>query len=44
MNAWDGYEESQVGVSGGCGGPDMCIEGFGGYGGPQVGVNGLVWV
>ena len=24
-----------------CGGPDMGIEGYGGYRGPQMGVNGL---
>ena len=28
----------------GCVGPGICIEGFGGYGGPQMGVTGLGWV
>ena len=28
-------------VLGGCGGPEIGIEGFGGYGGRQMGVNGL---
>ena len=29
---------------GGCGGPEMGIEGIGGYGESQMGVNGLGWV
>ena len=28
----------------GCGGTEMGLKGFGVYGGPQIGVNGLGWV
>ena len=33
-----------MGLKGGCGGTIMVMEGCGGYGGPQIGINWFGWV